>query len=569
MTACGIAQDGLILSDPQRGSVRIVGVVAPVPAARSVEIRRNGKLLGTAATSAGVAYTGKGAGTLRFALVRLPPGTPGDGLRAHVRDAAGTLVGVFQAVIDETLVSGRRRVLTGRRGRARWTVVEQRLSELEPSVLDLAHETMSRCVDVTVQVGGITDLSSGCTSDVPSHALDRAAVAREVGRHDRCHPDFRLLHGVVEASVRRVTVLLGDGRRRSVRTVALRDGDRTYALAISSTDAVRGVTLHRDGAPASFQRLASSPIAVFCATQDPDGDVVGYGSETPRSAMNAPVTPAGPVATLPGPPAARIADGPGETLCLVLGERPFTAPDCGFVAPLPGAPLGSYLAPGEFVHAVPANVASVRLLNAGGAVLRTIPTVAAAGYIGRYAGAVRFAAGVLTDIPTVAFLELLDAGGTVLYREPEEARVDGEPRPGRPRRVAGRVGGPSLWQTRVSFGDSAQTCLKLTAGPPPPASEPCATLRRNESLLLDASCTTRRLTVAVAARPRTRVLLDTDGVPPRRLRLRDGAGLLTLRPGTRLRSVAFVRKGRAHSVRLNAPPAARQCGWSLAEEISF
>lgn len=368
--------------------------------------------------------------------------------------------------------------------------------------------------------------------------------------------------------MRRVSVLLGDGRRRSVRTVALRDGDRTYALAISSSAAVRGVTLHRDGAPESFRRLASSPVAVFCATQDPDGDIPRFG--VPLMfwfGMDVPLPPVGPVATLPGPPAARIADGPGGTLCLALGERPFTALDCDFVAPLPGQPIGDYLAPGAFVRAVPAKVASVRLLSAGGTVLRTIATVAAVGYAGRYAGAVRFAAGVLTDIPTVAFLELLDAGGAVLYREEQTARVRGEPRLGRSRRVAGKVGGPALWQTRVASKEDSSICLKLTAGPPPPINELCATLRHKESLLLDASCITRRLTVAVAVRPGTRVLIGTGVAAPRRLRLRNGAALLTLRPGTRLRSLAFLRKSRTRRVRLNAPPAAHQCGWRLAQQI--
>jgi hypothetical protein len=574
VTACGFAEDGLILSDPQRGVVQIVGVVAPAPAV-SVEIRRDGKLLGRAATSAGEAYTGRQAGKLRFAIVRLAPGTPGDGLRAHARDAAGTLIGVLQAGTGGTRVSGARRVLSGRRGRASWTVVERSTSELEPSVLDLAHETVARCVDVTVQTrgsarfgerqSGRVNTLSGCTSDVPAHAIQRATVVREAGRHDRCRPDFRLLHGVVAPSVRRVTVLLGDGRRRSVRTVALRDADRTYAVAIASTDAVRGVTLHADGAADVFRRLAFSPVAVFCATQDADGDHTGLGVETLVSGINAPVSTVGPVATLPGLPAVRIADGPGDTLCLAPGKRPFTALDCGFVAALPGAPLGSNVASGEFVRAVPANVAAVRFRSAGGSVLLTIPTVAAAGYAGRYAGAVRFAAGVITDIPKVAFLELLDADGAILYRREENASTDSELRPGRSRRVAGRVGGPSLWQTPLTVG--SVSCLKLTAGPPPPANEFCAAVRQKESLLLDVSCTTRRLTVAVAVRPGTRVLIDTGVAAPRHLRLQNGAGLLTLRPGTRLRTLTFIRKGRTRSVRLNAPPAARQCDWSMGAQI--
>ena len=85
-----------------------------------------------------------------------------------------------------------------------------------------------------------------------------------------------------------------------------------------------------------------------------------------------------------------------------------------------------------------------------------------------------------------------------------------------------------------------------------------------ESALLLASCATRRLTVAVALRAGTRVLADT-GAAPRSVRLREGLGLLTLAPGARLRSLTFIREGRRQRVRLDAPPAARQCGWRSVE----
>ncbi len=72
---------------------------------------------------------------------------------------------------------------------------------------------------------------------------------------------------------------------------------------------------------------------------------------------------------------------------------------------------------------------------------------------------------------------------------------------------------------------------------------------------------THRLSVAVAARADTQVLADVGAGKPRRLRLRNQAGLITLPATTRLRALTFIRKGRVLRVRINAPAASRQCGW--------
>ena len=338
---------------------------------------------------------------MRFALVRLAPGTPADGLRAHARDGAGALLAAYAAT-DSELVFGRRRLLTGRRGPVSWVVSERRSSKLEPSVLDPAHETVSRCVVVAVRSPGMYDGATDCTSGAPRFRVRRDTAAVEAAREDRCGPDFRLLHGVVDATVQRVTVLLGDGRRRTARSVALREAERVYVLPISGDDAVRGVTLHQTGGHERFVRLSLAPAAVLCAPHAgspwPGDTTPGFGAYggsligSPRDLL--PVAPTGPVTTLPGPPVARIADGPGETLCVVIGDRPFDAIGCAIPAPLPGKLLAGFddvYVPRAFVLAVPAQVATLRFRGPDGRVALTLPAIEAAGYAGRYAGAVRFA----------------------------------------------------------------------------------------------------------------------------------------------------------------------------------
>ena len=559
----------VVVGRRQLGGRRAVAVVVPA-AAVSVELRRAGLVVGNGAVVAGEAYTGKAAGRLRFALVRLAPGTPADGLRAHARDGAGTLLAAY-APRDAELVTDRHRLLTGRRGPVSWVVAEQRRSKLEPSVLDPAHETVSRCVVVAVRSPGMYDGATDCTSGAPRFRVRRDTAAVEAAHEDRCGPDFRLLHGVVDATVQRVTVLFGDGRRRTARTVALAGGERVYVLPISGDDAVRGVTLHQAGGQERFVRRSLAPVAVLCAPHAgapwPGDSTLEFGPNG-GSLIGSPgdllaVAPTGPVTTLPGPPVARIADGPGETLCLVIGDRPFDAIGCAIPAPLPGKLLAGFddvYVPRAFVLAVPAQVATLRFRGPDGRVALTLPTIDAAGYAGRYAGAVRFAVAGPAHPRPLSVLELLDAGGRVLARDEDPNTGAAEPRPGTPRRVVGRAGAPSLWRTQLHVGGEVHGCVALTDGARPPAGDVCEGTRASETAQLLASCATQRLTVAVALRAGTRVLADT-GAAPRRMRLREGLGLLTLRAGARLRSLTFIREGTRRRVRIDAPPAARHCGW--------
>ena len=132
------------------------------------------------------------------------------------------------------------------------------------------------------------------------------------------------------------------------------------------------------------------------------------------------LTPAGPVATIPGSPAIRVADGPAETLCLAVAGKPFTAVGCELVPALAGDVLrvvDSIEDTRAVAFAVPARVATVRLSSADGKAVRDVATVAGDGYAGRYAGYVRFAAAAVADYEALTRLELLDGAGRVLHRE--------------------------------------------------------------------------------------------------------------------------------------------------------
>jgi len=563
-TSCAGADQGVAtVGDAYVADGRYVAAVVPAAAA-SIEVRRAGALVAAGPTLAGAAYKGVRAGSVRFALVALPRSARADGLRVRALDAAGSLVAVVAPEDDAKLVMGRTRLLSGRAsGGVRWSIAAELESNLTPSLLDVAHETLSRCVVTTVNGSGRGRV---CESGLPSQSVSLLDIARATGSETCGNPRFRLLHGVVDASVMAVRVLLGDGRSRSARTVPVGDGRRAYALGLGDS-AVRSVTVPGRG----VVRPALPPVSVMCS----DGGFVALllGSDGTGALGLAqllldlpPAMPAGPVATIAGSPAMSVADGPADSLCITLAGRPFHPLSCAIVSPALSEPLVAFDDPLDahaLAYAVPSRVAALRFSSADGKLVRTVPTVAGEGYRGRYAGHVRFAAVSFSNPAAFTRLDLLDASGTVLLRDDEPSDTL---RVGRPRRVAGRAGAPSLWQTNVRSGKLTKRCLSLTDAAPGPADN-CQAARSDAAMLLDASCATHRLSVAIAVRNGTRVVLATGGSTRRPVRLRRGLGLLTLPGGRPLRSVTFIRNGRSRHVEIGAPPAARQCGWRFSPDV--
>ena len=543
-----------------------LGAAVPVAAA-SIEVRRAGALLASGPTVAGEAYKGVRAGSVRFALVRLAKGAKTDGLRVRALNAAGTLVAVLAPEDEPELELGRTRLLRGQGRDTQWSVFVEQKSELTPSVLDLGHETVTRCVGARV---GSVEWDGACAGGPPFQTLNpfdtRTALSAET-----CDPPFRVVYGVVDGSVGSVVVALGDGRRRTVRTVDVGDGRRAYGLATGS-GAVRSVTISSQ----DVSRPAYAPMSAVCAGGGRGLRLLNFGSsalglfalfvDVPQ------VTPTGPVTAIAGSPGIQVADGPADSLCIALAGRPFDGLGCDIVSPLFDDPLSTIddiLNPSAFAVAVPAVVASIRFTGADGKVVRTIPTVADTGYSGRYAGRVRFASGALSSIAELARLELLDAAGTVLYREAasEEAAGFSPPRVGKARRLAGRPGGPTLWQTNARYGTTTDRCLALTNGAPPRPKDNCQASREDATVLLDASCATRRLSVGIAVAAGTRVVADTGSRFRQSVRLRNGAAVLTLRPARPLRALTFIRKQRKRRVEIGAPAGAKQCGWRLRPSV--
>ena len=431
--ACAEANSSVAAIGGLTSEGQYVGAAVP-SAAISIEVRRAGALLVAGPTGAGAEYKGLRAGSVRFALVRLPKAVRTDGLRVRALNGAGALVEALAVDDVEERIVSRTRLLSDRTGARRWRVVAEQVSELTPSILDPEKESQARCV-----VTAVDSLDRGrvCSGGLLAQEVGFLATARAAGT-ETCNGPLRLVHGVVDGSVTAVSVLLGDGRRRTVGTVPVGDGRRTYAVA-SGPGAVRSVTL----GGTVVVPTALAPLSAVCAGGGQGLEFFSFGTSAlglfAFLSDRPPVTPAGPVAAIAVTPAMQVADGPADTLCIALAGKPFDAFGCSIVPPRGAHGMyDSLLDPKAFAVAVPASVVAIRFGTADGKVMRTVATDAGAAYRGRYAGAVRFAAASISGYAELARFELLDAGGAVVYREDADA---GDDRGGRSLGSIGRACG--------------------------------------------------------------------------------------------------------------------------------
>ena len=559
--------------------------MVPVDATR-VEVGRAGRVLAAAATVGPGAYTGASASRVRFGLVRLPAGTRDDGLRVRALSADGTLVGV-SAQYGSELVTQRRVLLEGRSGRTSWSLRVQRVSTLAPTLADLEHETVTRCI--VPRAAGQDDLpllGPDCSGEDPTAALIGDALgitSSGPAVENICGRRFRLLHGSAPRALSAVHVTLGDGQvlRARVARVA-EDGRGAYALVIPAHAAVRAVRLVDANGRSRTKQLGIAPLAVSCAGGQSASEADGFPEALldPRSLIDilarAPqVAPAGPVTQVPGDPGFRVADGPGGTLCVAVAGRPFTALGCRLVAQgydeLPVA-FDALPRTRSLVEVVPAAVATLRYSARNGAP-HDVSTVEAAGYAGAYAGRVRFAAFAVDGILAAHKTVLLDAGGKVLATQTDDttaADLAPSPRSATPRRIAGAPGGPGLFETRVEGIDGGLRCLALTASGAPRPAQRCQTSRHKPvNVLVAAPCGSRRVTVAVVAPARARVLAERTDGSTAVVRLRRGSALLTLGSMQGLRGLRVRVPGRAAPLRVpvHAPSGSAECGWTAAPEV--
>ena len=79
--------------------------------------------------------------------------------------------------------------------------------------------------------------------------------------------------------------------------------------------------------------LREPPLTLVCARSA--ATAASASAYTFESLADVPgVAPAGAVTTIPQNPAIRVADGPGDTLCIAVGAVPFNALGCAIVGPL-------------------------------------------------------------------------------------------------------------------------------------------------------------------------------------------------------------------------------------------
>lgn len=577
--SCERSDQAAVLDDTERATSagepgpRHLGVAVPASAV-TVEVRRAGRLLATASTASGVSYKGKQAGRVVFAILTLPAGTPDEGLRVRALGAFTQTVAVFPASYDGDLKGPEHRLLSGRSGGTRWSLTRRRVASTAPALFDLDHETVKKCLTVnTRDRSGGGSSENGCVGGAPQDSLYDGLLGLGSGPsfQDECRTGFRLVFGLAPADSHAVLVL-GDGSLRGLRTAPFADGRVAYAGVVPAAAAVRSLSIST-GARTRSIRLSAAPLRVACAgggdsfTVGGPGiarlpDVLAFFSSLP------PVEPEGPVTRVAGVPGFRVADGPAGSLCVASGEVAFTGLTCPVVGPgydgEIAASIDSYRRPRAVAIAVPAAVAAVRTGPTGGP-LRTIPTVEAAGYTGRYAGLVRFVAFAVGGVQDLDRLDYLDAAGKVLRSEDDPtdpADVGGPKRVGA-RRLAGGPGRPSLWRTTFRY-DGLVRCVAVTDGPAPRKADACQTNVYGigaPEVLLDVSCSTRSSTVAVLARPGSRVSVRDSRGRARRLVARRGGAIAVLPPSVGVEDVTVARGRDRQRIRLAAPAGARQCGY--------
>ena len=304
---------------------------------RRVEARRAGKLLGSAPTIGGEGYEGRWAGRVRFALLRLPKGSATRACGcAHSMPAARRSPSSHRArsTSSPTVVScspdrrvgfaGRRRASASRRSPRRCST-----STTRPS------SGVSRSASPASGAGAArrADASAGRRTPTWWTPSSTNRHGTTVSTEETATRRFRLLHGVVDGGRATVSVVLGDGRRlRSVTARFEEAGSTAYAAVVPAGDAIRDLRVRRAGVAARTVTFSAPPLAVSCASGspafnesvlfDPSFNFATLSTTCRRSAPR----PGGDGRRRRPDSGSRTAAG--ESLCLAVRDRPFTALSC-------------------------------------------------------------------------------------------------------------------------------------------------------------------------------------------------------------------------------------------------
>ena len=534
--APGRPYEALVAQAPGSGR-RFVGGAVPV-AVTHVDVERVDGVRVGADTVAGERYRGRQAGKVRFFLLAVPRGREVALVRMFGAD--GALLGAVAPEDEGAKLRGPVRLLNERRSGAAMKLSATTSRVLTPTPLALDRTEEQACLRAS---------SRGLSSTIcPPPVLGPVLVVTVT---PGCGRLGSMISGVVGEEVTAVRVLLGSGRRVTLRPRSLpasvAPGRRYVAAVLPAGEAVRSASAV--GAVAR-QELGEPPTDRRCGRSD--GGFFAFAPDIPES----PVLP-----PAPGDQSAGEADGhrlvvrdaAGDRLC--AGVDRLTGDDCG-LPPADPRDIGLLVRDGVVAAALPGDVARVRL--PGG---REVATLPGDGYTGRYAGRVRF---LLAEVGanTLGFLRLLGADGRSLGRgvilslDPEATRGPVTLASGRGWRLRG-----ARFGTLPCIGIGPLNPYGCVSGGPP------------ASVLVTVGCS-----------PRVAVLYGTLG-------RRNRSVTATLRGGRRLRArilrvpkrfgggrafvLALPRRAELTAVRLDGkrypmrvPPAAGQCGYTVSESVS-
>jgi hypothetical protein len=386
-----------------------------------------------------------------------------------------------------------------------------------------------------------------------------------------CAPFGNAVIVLTQPAVRRVVVVLGDGRRRAValRTVpgdpaATRAG---VLIAGSGMSVRRVIALGRAGAALATEALALAPAPAR-------GGCDALLTTQVRSAAAGGAPPAGPA------PHALTAADDGVRLCLGVDAPPRVPQDCA----LPPLEAGeTFLArkatpEGRLVFGlVPEEVATVRLLLDDGTTQDAAPAPIP-GYAGRYAAVARAVAAEVAGTRRVVGYRQLDARGRAL----EPRRIGPElPAVRQATALAPAPGVPRLFAAVLPKAGTFGPFLCLGTSPQGPGDH--CRIATTGQFTVTAQCAPRRILVTgLLPHPTDRLVLRTAGgrdiaahsaAVPAALRravpraAKAAAAVGTVPGGAGLRELIVRGPGGAR-VALALPRAARQCGYAMFPDLS-
>ena len=561
------------------------GAVAAAVATVDVELQDGRR--SSAATSAGEAYAGLGAGRMRFFVLDLGTGEPSVRL-VRMLDGAGQVIGAVEDG-EAKGVAGPVTFGSPANPRVRFRAYVSEALAATALVPDRLERRL--CVRLDIRANGQTGVTDACDRPAPGFPALSIVGARGCGTFPTGFV------GLVPPETRRVMADLGEGSTVVFTPQAVPAAFGVTRRAMFGGVVPRGRAIRRftafdaGGKPIAGVEARVAPGQLPCArgevkSRQGNADFFDLPSEQPATPADLPATQV--AVDPPGDGPRLVARDEGEYLCVGIDRLRADRSDCG--RPPVGAAQPAIEerteGGGMVIGIVPPAVMAVDIRFEGGAVQR-VTTTEGDGYTGAYRGRVRFLAAT-TGGRHVSGARLLDGNGASLgdmddapYNALEDAdRMTRGPIPiasrGFLRLVAGRVDELRAGK-RVGFPCFALSVRGSTA--PPDDCE--ATATSVSALKMQALCLPRALVLyGVAQRAAKRVEVNLVG--GRRIRARlvafpaklgvKAKGFMVVLPRrARVVDVRFagqlVESGLRNRIFTAHAAAAPQCGWRFSDAL--